>query len=90
MDITVAGAGSASYRVYVYNNDSGSHFTYKDLNAGETATFYLVDGDYQYLVSYGHSSQRVDFTVTRTEAPPVITANDLSLTYDLAEIKLKL
>ncbi len=89
VDITVAGAGSASYRVYVYNNGSGSHFTYKDVSAGETATFYLVDGDYEYLVSYGHSSQRIDFSVTRAEAPPVVTANDLSLTYNLAKIIIK-
>ncbi len=90
VEITPDGLGYASYRVYVYNNGSGSHFTYKDLNAGETATFYLVDGDYQYLVSYGHSSQRVDFTIPRdlTNAPEVVTAENLSLTYNLAQVDI--
>jgi hypothetical protein len=89
VDITVAGGGAANYRVYVYSDGSGSHFTYQDLAAGDTATFYLVDGDYEYLVAWGRSSQRVDLTVTRSIAGPVVTASDLPLTYNLAKITVK-
>ncbi|MCB8942160.1 MAG: right-handed parallel beta-helix repeat-containing protein [Ardenticatenaceae bacterium] len=90
--IQVAGSGSANYRVYLYKDGSSSHFSYQDIPAGGTATWYLVDGDYEYLVSYGRSSQRVDFTVSRddTNTPITVTANDLALTYDLAQMDVHL
>ena len=84
--VTVAGAGSATYRVYVYPAGNPNWFTYQDVKAGATATWYLVDGSYEYMVSWGINSVKVPFTVTRSVAGSVVTCGDLSLTYNLAKV----
>jgi len=89
VDVNVAGAGSATYRVYVYPAGNANWFTYQDVKAGTTATWYLVDGNYEYMVSWGINSAKVSFTVTRSVAEPVVTCGNLAMTYNLARITVK-
>ncbi len=79
-----ANHGLSGFRVYVYNNGSGSHFAYQDTPANGEVTFYLVDGDYEYLVTKGcYNSGRVDFIVTLDDSntPTLVVAEDASYTH---------
>jgi len=93
IDVQVAGNGSASYKVELYAKGQTYAFTSAVVNPGDTMTVYGVDGDYQYTVRYNANwtkrSARVDFTVSRTEAPPVVTCGNRSLTFNLAKIDIQ-
>ena len=62
------GGDHAGYRVYLYKPGAGSHFAYQDSDSNGMTTFELdALADYEYLVSYGRSSQRVAFSTCSNE-----------------------
>jgi len=78
------GTGHSGYLVRIYN-DGASEWGNAWTNGGGLATFYLIEGKYEYLVEKnGATSDKIDFTVD-----PPNAADDQDLEYKLATVTVK-
>ena len=72
----------------VYNDGSGQ-WGYRWSNASGESTFYLIEGNYEFLVEKnGARSQKYDFTVDPPSGDPSGSADDTNLTYLLAKVTI--
>ena len=80
-----ANVGHSGYLVRIYN-DGASEWGNAWTNGGGLATFYLIEGNYEYLIEKnGAKSAKYDFSL----AAPAPNADDKNLEYDLAKITVK-